>query len=140
VLDARAEVLVGGATDGTYWRIDATTGAATMLGTFQGGWGLSGDIVSIAGAATYATVRRSTTMNDSLATIDPRTGAVTIVGDTGFSQIYGLGYWRATLFGFTRSGQFLIIDARTGRGRLVGTPTMQFSGAGVTTLAPVAPG
>jgi hypothetical protein len=140
VLDPANEVLVGGATDGTYWRIDATTGNATQLGQFQGGWGLSGDIVSVAGAATYATVRRSTSATDSLAIIDPRTGAVTILGDTRFSRIFGLGYWRSTLFGFTRTGQFIIINATNGSARMISMPAMQFSGAGVTTVAPVAPG
>jgi hypothetical protein len=147
VLDDHNEVLVGGAQDGTYWRIDPRTGDATMVGRFRDNWQLSGDIVSIAGAATYATVRHAPTggapQPDSLATIDPRTGAVTIIGtNTGFSRIFGLGYWRSTLFGFTRDGEFIIIDATTGRARLVSTtmPVAPFAGAAVSTLAPVAPG
>jgi hypothetical protein len=139
-LDPLNEVLVGGCTDGTYWRIDPGTGASTQLGQFQGGWQLSGDIVSIAGAATYATVRQSSTSNDSLATLNPSTGELTIIGDTGFHSIFGLGYWRSTLFGFTRSGQFITIDATTGHGTLVAQPVRQFSGAGVTTIAPITPG
>lgn len=140
VLDPTNEVLVGGAIDGTYWRIDATTGAATMLGRFQGGWLLSGDLVSIAGAATYVTVRRSSTGTDSLATLDLATGALTIIGDTGFRSVFGLGYWRATLYGFSRSGQFITIDVRTGASQQVSMPVRQFSGAGVTTIAPITPG
>lgn len=146
VLDATNEVLVGGTiSDGTYWRIDPDTGRSTMLGRFRVGntnYILSGDIVSIAGAATYVTVRRSnasSTSNDQLATVNVRTGALTLVGDTGFDRIFGLGYWRQTLFGFTRQGEFIRLAADTGRGRLVSMPVMQFSGAGVTTLAPTAP-
>lgn len=142
VLDPAREVLVGGATDGSYWRIDPDTGTSTRLGQFQGTWGLSGDIVSVRDAATYATVRHSSgsgSTTDSLATIDPRTGSVRILGDTGFARIYGLGYWRGSLFGFTRDGSFISISATTGRGRMVSMPAMQFSGAGVTTVAPVAP-
>lgn len=143
VLDPGNEVLVGGATDGTYWRIDTSSGAATMLGTFRGGWLLSGDLVSIAGAATYVTVRQSSTATDSLATLDLATGNLTIIGDTGFHSLYGIGYWRSTLFGFSHSGQFITIDVHTGVGHMVSMPvpsTAGFSGAGVTTVAPVAPG
>lgn len=142
VFDATREVLVGGATDGSYWRIDTTTGNSMSIGQFQSGWGLSGDIVSVRDAATYATVRRvsgSGTAHDSLAEINPRTGSVRIIGDTGFDRIYGLGYWRGTLYGFTRDGAFITISSSNGRGRMVSMPAMQFSGAGVTTLAPVAP-
>lgn len=139
-LDPVAEVLLGGASDGSYWRIDTTTGGATMVGTFQGGWLLSGDLVSIAGAATYVTVRRSTTGTDSLATLDLATGTLSVIGDTGFRALYGLGYWRSTLFGFSNGGEFISIDVRTGSGHLISTPVMQFWGAGVTTLAPIAPG
>ena len=146
VLDADREVLVGGTiSDGTYWRIDPETGRSTMLGRFRVGstnYILSGDIVSIAGAATYVTVRRSnasSTSNDQLATVNVNTGALTLVGDTGFDRIFGLGYWRSTLFGFTREGEFIRLASDTGRGRRVSSPAMQFSGAGVTTVAPTAP-
>lgn len=140
VLDPASEVLVGGVSEGTYWRIDASNGNAVSLGTFQGGWLLSGDLVSIAGAATYVTVRRSSAGSDSLATLDLATGNLTILGNTGFHQLYGLGYWRSTLYGFSGTGQLVTIDVRSGVGHLVSMPTMQFWGAGVTTLAPIAPG
>ncbi len=140
VLDPTSEVLVGGESAGTYFRIDPITGNATQLGAFQGGWLLSGDFVSIAGAATYVTVRRSSSGTDSLATLDLATGNLTILGDTGFHQLFGLGYWRSTLYGFSGSGQLVTIDVRNGLGHLVSMPVMQFWGAGVTTLAPIAPG
>ncbi len=140
VLDPVNEVLVGGTADGTYYRISTTDGQSTRLGTLQNSYQLSGDFVSIAGAATYATVRRSATDTDALATIDLTTGRVNIIGDTTFHSLYGLGYWRSTFFGFSHSGELVIIDATTGHGRLVSMPVQQFSGAGVTTLAPIAPG
>ena len=51
--------------------------------------------------------------------------------------MFGVGYWRQTLYGFTRTGEFITINTRTGVGRRVSTPTMQFSGAGVTTIASI---
>lgn len=148
VLDPAREVLLGGATDGTLWRIDPSTGRTASVGALSSGWGISGDMVSIAGAATYATVRRTTGTStaDTLVTLTfttsgtSTTARMTTVGTiTGYQSIYGLGYWRSTLYGFTRAGHLITINVRTGAGTDVSMPTMQFSGAGVTTVAPVAP-
>ncbi len=137
------EALIGATATGTYWSINSATGRATRRGTFADNWALSGDIVSVAGAqgGTFATVRRGTGADtiDSLARIDPCNGRVTIIGSTGFSRIFGLAYYRQTLYGFTRTGEFVTISQSTGRGVRVSMPAMQFSGAGVTTLAPTAP-
>ena len=140
-LDANAEVLVGGATDGTLWRINPDTGRASSAGRLSTGWGVSGDIVSIEGAGTFVTIRRTTgsSTTDTLATWDPRTGRTTHLGEVGFPSLYGLGYWRSTLYGFTRAGAMISVNVRTGRGTRLSMPTMEFSGAGVTTVAPVAP-
>ncbi len=144
VLDPSREVLLGGATDGSLWRIDPTTGRSTSAGTLSTGWGISGDMVSIRGANTYATVRRTTgtSTSDTLATLDFSSGSarMTIVGTiTGYASIYGLGYWRSTLYGFTRPGRLITINVATGAATPQSMPAMQFSGAGVTTVAPVAP-
>jgi hypothetical protein len=141
-LDPAAEVLVGGATDGTLWRIDATTGQTRMVGTLPSGWGISGDLVSIRGAATYATVRRTsgTSTTDTLVTLTFGSGVtMRTIGEVGFRSLYGLGYWRQTLYGFSRAGELIAIAANTGRGTRVSMPAMQFSGAGVTTVASIAP-
>ena len=145
-LDPSSEVLVGGASNGTYWRIDPSTGIATMLGQMRVGsttYQLSGDFVSVQGAGTFATVRTANASSgspDQLARVNESTGELTLIGSTGFQQIFGLAYYRNTLYGFTNAGQFISIDIMTGRGRMISTPAMQFYGAGVTTLAPIAPG
>ena len=139
------EVLVGGASNGTYWRIDATTGRSTRLGQLRRGsttYALSGDIVSIVGPGTFATVRApnaSSNSTDQLARVNPATGELTIIGSTNFDRIFGLAYWRNTLYGFTRDGEFISMNITTGRGTLVSMPVPQFYGAGVTTIAPTAP-
>ena len=139
------EVLVGGARDGTYWRIDPSTGRSTALGQLRvrsALYGLSGDFVSTA-AGTFATVRAANATSgshDQLANMNPQTGELTLPsGNTGFDGIFGLAYYRDTLYGFTRAGEFIRINIRTGVGTLVSRPAPQFYGAGVTTLAPTAP-
>lgn len=144
VLDPSNEVLVGGATDGSLWRINPASGTTSMVATLPSGWGISGDMVSIRGAATYATVRPTTgtSTTDTLVTLTFSGSSVrmTRVGDVGFRSIYGLGYWRQTLYGFTRAGELIAIGAANGRGTLVSMPPMTaFSGAGVTTIASTAP-
>jgi hypothetical protein len=139
------EVLVGGISSGVFYRIDPGTGRATRLGQLRRGstnYALSGDLVSITGAGTFVTVRAtnaSSTSTDQLASMNPTTGELTILGNTGFDRIFGLAYYRNTLYGFTRDGEFISMNIRTGVGTLVSMPAPQFYGAGVTTIAPTAP-
>jgi hypothetical protein len=138
-------VLVGGASNGTYFRIDPVTGRSTRLGQLHRGnttYALSGDLVSVAGAGTYATVRAidaTTGSHDQLATVNLASGALAIVGSTGFDRIDGLAYYRSTLYGFTLDGEFILINTFTGVGTRVSMPAPQFYGAGVTTVAPTLP-
>lgn len=146
VVEDGREVLVGATTDGALWRIDLSSGRATMMFTLPRAsgqaWTISGDLVSIDGDATYITLRRdgaSSTSPDVLGVVDFRGRGLRIVNaeGVGFSRVFGLGYWRQTLYGFTRTGEFITINTRTGAGRRVSMPTMQFSGAGVTTIASI---
>lgn len=62
-------------------------------------------------------------------------------GGTGFHDVFGLGAWDSTVFGFTRhmtsqSPSLITIDTTSGAGTLMGSPfsfTNGWSGAGVTT-------
>jgi hypothetical protein len=144
VLDPSSEVLVGGADDGSYYRINTASGAVTPLGQLSQGWVFDGDLVSIAGVGTYATLHRMSDYGDFdpttyLVQFDLRTGAVSQIGDTGFNGIWGIGYWRSTIYGFTQHGQFVSINAQTGQGTLISQPAQEFWGAGSTTVAPVTP-
>ena len=142
VLDADQETLVGATSTGEYYRLDPDTGAVNLLGQFSDGYVLSGDIVSVAGAGTFATVKRADIDTDVLVELDPETGEVTPIGsEIGFVSLFGLGYWRSRLFGFSSHGELVEIDIDRGTGELVTdqTGTDQFWGAGVTTIAPVGP-
>jgi len=63
--------------------------------------------------------------------------ATKIGGDTGFGQIWGLGFWKNKIFGFTQTGNFITIDPNTGAGTLVQSGGPEWWGAAVTTSAPV---
>ena len=76
--------------------------------------------------------------HDKLARLAPMTFAATTIGtDTGFDHIWGIAYWKNKIYGFTDTGQFILIDPNTGAGTLVSTSTESWWGAAVTTLAPV---
>jgi len=116
------------------------------LGVAPDRWTTSGDFVSVDGA-TYATIRRMDDMVDTLPqlTFDPSgTSSIRVIGPirgggTDFRQIFGLGYWGRSVYGFSNSGELIEIDRTTGAGRLATTMTgaERFWGAGVTTRAPV---
>jgi hypothetical protein len=107
-------------------------------------WVSSGDIVSIEvgpGAyRTFATLKCSSGYtdpgceSDMLAEIDPVTGRATMIGLTGFQQVFGLGFWGDLVYGFTNDGEFIRINVTSGAGTLVRSyPDLSFWGAGTTT-------
>lgn len=55
-----------------------------------------------------------------LATIDVNTGAATLIGDIGFSAVYGLAFFCCNLYGATSSGGLLKINAFSGAGTMIG--------------------
>ena len=54
--------------------------------------------------------------------------------------MFGIAAWNDKVYGMSRAGNLVDIDITDGAGCLVqGYPDSKFSGAGVTTLAPVIP-
>lgn len=141
------EVLIGATNEGAYYRIDPATAEAELLGNYPDEWQSSGDLVSVEGLGTYATLKRPDFPSDVLARIlfsSDGSSIVTVVGPVrndaeDYTQLFGLGFWGEKLYGFSNSGQLIEIDLTTGRGTTVSgdTGTDQFWGAGVTTRAPV---
>jgi hypothetical protein len=130
------EYLVATTSQGTVHRIDPQTGAATLIGNYGAGLKSSGDIVSVDGYGTLGTV--SGEDGDQLARIDPGTGKATVIGPIGFKHVWGIGFWKDKVFGFTENGEFVLIDPKTGKGTLVERDSAApFWGAGVTTSVPV---
>ena len=135
---AAKEVLMVSRHTGALLQLNPATGKATPAGHLGGGLGTSGDLVSVRGLGTLATVKPvGSKGTDLLARLDPKTGKATVIGDTGFKDIWGLGYWKKKVYGFTDSGDFIFIDPKTGKGALVKAHKGNWWGAGVTTSAPV---
>lgn len=134
------EILAATGNDGVVLRIDPVTGKGTPLGNLGGGLRSSGDIVSVANYGTLITLRGEGRGDgsDLLATLDPVTGNATVIGPTGFTKVWGVGFWGNRVFGFTQAGQFILIDPKTGAGKLIQQITaFPFWGAGVSTSVTV---
>jgi hypothetical protein len=130
------EYLYAAGITGSVYEIDAVTGTSKKVGSY-GGPGSSGDIVSVKGLGTFATVSKDFSSTDWLARIDILTGKATLIGDTGFQDIWGLGFWKNKFYGFTEASQFILIDPKTGKGTQISSGGGPWWGAGVTTSAPV---
>jgi len=112
------DVLVGTRnSDGVVSRIDPMTGQVTTIGNMSG-FTSSGDIVA-AGGTTIQTADGGLG-SDRLVRLAPQTFAATAIGTSiGFSEIWGVAFWKSQIFGFTSSGEFITIDPTTGAGTLV---------------------
>jgi hypothetical protein len=113
----------------------------------QGGYALSGDMVGIGTGTVFGSAYKlsdsSTQNNNLLVTVDVTTGAVTMLGATGYPKLFGIAFQENQVFGFTHdsSGRVVTIDAATGQGTTFGTfkdpatnKGISFAGAGVNSL------
>ena len=131
-------ILVGAENNsGRVYVIDPQTGVDTQLGAYGSQLKSSGDLVYVKGAGAFATAMKTESATDVLLSVDPTDGSGTLIGETGFSNIWGLAYWGGQLYGFTSRGEFILIDPETGAGTLLEDTDYSFWGAGVTTRAPV---
>lgn len=135
-----SERLVAADFDGVVWEIDPDTGDMTEIGNYNASGadiGSSGDIVAIFDFGIVATVNVEGYDTDYLARIDPTTWHATLLGDTGYDSIFGLGFWGGEVYGFTDNKEFVTIDADTGQVVHMTLGSVAWWGAGVTTLAPI---
>ena len=123
--------------DGKIFELDPNTGVATQIGDMGGTFASSGDIVSVVGLGTFATVT-SARPTDVLAELATSTFSGTGVGTgTGYSGLWGVAFFGNKIYGFSSNGDFILIDPTTGVGTLVGNSPVEWWGAAVTTTAPV---
>jgi hypothetical protein len=54
-----------------------------------------------------------------LATVNVRTGAAKVVGNTGYAEVWGLVTGSGALYGATDGGLFLVISPSTGRAKVL---------------------
>jgi len=144
------EALVGYVND-SYVQINPDTGLVSSIGNLNAVgasslWMSSGDIVSIVGGGTYVTIIAKGSVSadpagDRIAEVDPATGKIIrVIGATGATGLFGLGYWGGIAYGFSNAGLLVKIDLATGAGTplpIAGAPQAGFYGAGTTTVAPI---
>jgi hypothetical protein len=125
--------------DGKIFRIDQGTGKATQIGDMGHGYSSSGDIVSVVGLGTIATAKGGAS-SDILVKLAPVTFDATPIGtETGHSDLWGIGFWKNKVFGFSDDGSFVLIDDQTGIATPQSSSGQAWWGAAVTTVAPVIP-
>lgn len=135
--DGGEEALLAGAFDGDIFRIDPDTGASTLAGNLGGGFEISGDLVAVKDFGIVATIEVPDGTTDRLARLDPFTFAATVIGDTGYAKLFGLGFWKNEVYGFSANNEFVLIDVDDGSAELIESGSVAWWGAGVTTLAPI---
>jgi len=118
------DALIGITNDGTWWRMSLGPGlpgtpaqlSLTPYGGFGGAWESSGDVFSIVGVGTFASVDTASSDRDQLVQVDPKTGAaIATIGSIGsYTQVWGLAGWTQRAYGFEAGGKVLVIDLATG--------------------------
>lgn len=122
--------------DGRIFQIDLTSGAVSQLGD-MGPYMTSGDIVGVHGFGMVATVIGAAPGGDVLVRLAPGSFAATPIGTgTGLTGLWGVGYWKQKLYGFTSTGAFVELDMANGTSRPIRTTAEAWWGAAVTTAAP----
>jgi hypothetical protein len=94
-------------------------GTVTLVGTVAP-YVPSGDCVVLKNDDLLMSARGLTRDDpDVLVAVDAVTGAPTLIGEIGFAAVFGLSASFDWLFGTTRGGDVLLIDANTGAGTLL---------------------
>ncbi|MBU1243407.1 hypothetical protein KKD52_09030 [Myxococcota bacterium] len=150
--DLNRDVLMGAtAEDGEWVEIDAYAEDLNSIFVSHGYYDppnydyvSSGDIVSVQTGLTeyhtYATLKCAAgytgtgCTSDVLAEIDPATGDARIIGETGYQRIFALGFWGDKVYGFTKQGEYILIDVDTAEATEISSDgSFDYWGAGNTT-------
>jgi hypothetical protein len=122
--------------DGVVFRVDPMTGQTTPIGDMAGGYSSSGDLVGVLDFGVMATTDAGFSA-DGLVRLEPTTFNATMIGSTGYGDIWGVAFWRDKIYGFTETGNFVLISPTTGAATFVSSSGDAWWGAAVTTRAPV---
>lgn len=101
------------------YTVDLDTAETILVGAMGGGFSSSGDCVVDKSDRLFMTSTGPGT--DRLVAVSRSTGEGRLIGNIGYSGIWGLTAAWGHLFGFSSSGQIIEIDPTTGAGRLVHT-------------------
>jgi streptogramin lyase len=124
-LDFRATGVLYGTGQDSLYTIDTTTGFATLVGSNGGLYQSAGDIAFAPDDSLFMT-----TDTNLLVQLNPLTGAATLIGAIGFTDVYGIDFIGNALFAITSGGQLLTVNTTTGAGTLVTPATTGFLNGG----------
>jgi hypothetical protein len=112
------------------FQIDPLGGASTMIAPLPSGYRSSGDLTTLGGVLymTLASTAAGAT-TASLASVDLSLLVTNVIGDTGFTCVYGLGTLGTTIYGLTCQGDILTIDPTSGQATMVAMANAAFLGA-----------
>jgi len=126
-------------TSGRIFSIDPQTLDTELLATIPNG-SSSGDLVAnpTSEGLFFGTAVIAGTATDVLYEFNLNTREVTIVGETGFAEVWGLAIFRDQIVGLTNGGEFILIDGDNGRSALV-SRNESLSAAGATAASDLQP-
>jgi hypothetical protein len=113
------------------FQVDAASGVSLAVAALPSS--LTGDVTAL-GDRVFVTVSDLTapTMappTDTLVVWDRSAESVTVVGDLGFSRVWGLATLGGVVYGLTSTGAVLTVDPTTGHATQVSQATARFVGA-----------
>jgi Bacterial pre-peptidase C-terminal domain len=113
-----------------FYRINSATGSASLIANIPG-FDSSGDLIYDGASGRFLATSKNSAAKDSLYSI-ALDGSATLVGDVGFSNVWGLALENDVLYGYTSNRLQVIIDRTTGKGtfdRSITGTTAQIYGA-----------
>lgn len=122
------KVFAASSSNGDLINIDVNTGNGVLVGNYGSGLTSSGDLVFDFHGNLYASVKKPSSSTDWLAKINTETGEATLIGDTGFINIYGLSFINNVLYGTTFSGELIRINQKTGGGSEIDSSQILYGG------------
>ena len=133
--------LLASDTTGAVRTIDPVSGTIVEIGTYGAGFDTAGDLVAVADGTMFGISSKgpgTTKTSNVLLTVDPKTGVAQGVGPIGYDEVFGIAYSRGNVLAFTRAGEIIKIDPKTGAGTVVRVyPKEEFFGAGTSPLVPI---
>ncbi len=114
------EVFAASGSTGNLINIDVNTGNGTLIGNYGNGLTSSGDLAFDSSGNLYASVLIPGSSTDWLAQVNTLTGEADLIGDIGFSEVWGLSFIDNSLYGVTSSGKLILINKITGESSEIG--------------------
>jgi hypothetical protein len=121
--------------------IEPGSGAVAEIGAYGAGFDTAGDLVAVADGTMFGISAKgpgTSKTSNVLLTVDPKTGAAVGVGPIGYDEVFGIAFSGGNVMAFTRGGEIIRIDPKTGAGTVVRIyPDREFFGAGTSPLVPI---